>query len=118
MTVQFKSPATSGNIEGLLEIDVDFLTVEFEQARFLRKDRVVRLKIPLDDLDYVRYTGLPFRARLEIRALYLPTLQKLPWAKSLTAHFVIPRTERERARELAYQFDEFIHEEVGEQPHS
>ena len=112
MTVQFTSPAATGKIEGILDIDEDYLTVEFEKIRFIAKNKVMRLKLPLDDIDYIRYVGQPFRSRLELRALYLETLQALPWAKSLTASFIVPRSERARARSLAEQFDEFIHEDV------
>ena len=112
MTVQFTSPASAGKIEGLLDIDEDDLTVEFEKVRFIAKNKVLRLKLPLDDIDYIRYSAQPFRSKLEVRALFLETLQDIPWAKSLTADFIIPRAERDRARELAERFDEFIHEDV------
>ena len=114
MTVQFTSPASAGKIEGILEIDEDNLTIEFEKIRFIAKNKVMSLKIPLDDIDYIRYVGQPFRGRLELRALYLETLQDVPWAKALTVSFVIPRAERVRARDLAEQFDEFIHEDVAD----
>lgn len=114
MTVQFTSPASAGKIEGILEIDEDNLTIEFEKIRFIAKNKVMSLKIPLDDIDYIRYSGQPFRGRLELRALYLETLQDVPWAKALTVSFVIPRAERARARDLAEQFDEFIHEDVAD----
>ncbi|NKC00736.1 MAG: hypothetical protein GKR90_19885 [Pseudomonadales bacterium] len=112
MTVQFKSPVSTGSIEGILDIDFDYLTVEFEEPRFLRKHRTAQVRIPLDDIDFIRYVGLPFRARLELRALYLESLQRLPWAKALTANFIVPRAERSRAIELANRFDDYIHEDV------
>ena len=49
MPVIFKSPAEHGSIDGVMDLDVDVLLIEFEKPRLFRQPRVAQVD------------GMPFR---------------------------------------------------------
>lgn len=108
MPVIFKCPAEHGTIDGVMELDADVLTIEFEKQRIFRQPEVVQVDIPIDDIDFAEYKHWIFGGRLKIRTLYLGSAQRIPWRKSLNVDFSISRQEREAAIDLASRIEEAI----------
>lgn len=116
MSVEFRSPATSEHmIKGVLAFEGDQLSIEYEKDRWFGGTDLVTFEIPVDDIDYAEFRSGLFGAKVKIRALTLQATSKLPWSKSLTVEFAIPRGEREQAMELVEQIEAMIERQEADQ---
>lgn len=111
MPVIFKCPAEHGTIQGVMELDSDVLTIEFEKKRIFRQPEIVQAEIPIDDIDFAEYKHWIIGGRLKIRTLYLGAAQQIPWRKSLNIDFAISWQEREAAVDLVSRIEEAIDEQ-------
>ena len=101
MTVVFRTPAESAlATQGVIGLDRDVLTIEFEKDKLFGGPEIVEVSIPIDEIETVEYRAGIIGGKISIRTLYLSSTQHLPWHKALNIDFVIPRKERDRAMDL------------------
>ena len=115
MPIFFKTPAeVPSPADGVLSWEDNCLVVEYERSRFLRSPRVVRVDIPLEEIDDAVFKPRFFSGRLTVRLLYLDTAKKIDWCSGLELRFVIPRSETGRVIDLIDAMDEAIELEMRE----
>jgi hypothetical protein len=116
VALAFKVTTEMGtNIDGVLDWEDNCLVVEFERPRFLRPDEIVRVDIPIEEIDHVEFKPFVFNARLMVRTLYLQTAKDIEWAKGLDIKFLIPKREWDRAHTLVEQIDRAIDAEMSDE---
>ena len=109
MPVVFRSPAESGRgVQGILYYGDEALTIEVEKRRLFTSPQILKLEIPISEIDYVEFRRGPIGARMKVRALYLETTQKIPWRKGIEVDFSFPRKERDEAERLVKTIDQAI----------